>query len=160
MKKSLLTLSFFVLGAIQSIAQVACQAGLQADLSNCPDVNFIDSSIPGGGPPSGPATIISWDWSFGDGNTSTIQEPMNTYTANGDYIVCLTIATDNGCTSTICDTVTIACIVLGYEELIQSEKELVKIVDFMGRETVFKPNTPLIYIYSDGTRERVMKLEE
>lgn len=47
-----------------------------------------------------------------------------------------------------------------YEELIQSEKELVKIVDFMGRETVFKPNTPMIYIYSDGTRERVMKLEE
>jgi hypothetical protein len=49
---------------------------------------------------------------------------------------------------------------VGIEELLQSEKELVKIVDFMGRETEFKPNTPLIFIYSDGTRERVMKLEE
>lgn len=42
----------------------------------------------------------------------------------------------------------------------QNEKQLVKIIDFMGRETEFKSNTPLIYIYSDGTRERVMKLEE
>ena len=30
----------------------------------------------------------------------------------------------------------------------------------MGRETEFKTNTPLIFIYSDGTRERVMKIEE
>ena len=44
--------------------------------------------------------------------------------------------------------------------VMQKEKNLVKIIDFMGRETSFKPNTPLIYIYSDGTRERVMKLEE
>ena len=37
---------------------------------------------------------------------------------------------------------------------------LVKIVDLLGRETHFKPNTPLIYIYSDGKMERVFKLEE
>ena len=48
----------------------------------------------------------------------------------------------------------------GMEELFLGEKELVKIVDFIGRETEFKPNIPLIFIYSDGTRERVMKLEE
>lgn len=36
-------------------------------------------------------------------------------------------------------------------------RKLLKIIDFMGRETEFKPNTPLIYIYSDGTRERVFK---
>ncbi|MCH2225905.1 MAG: hypothetical protein MK066_14135 [Crocinitomicaceae bacterium] len=39
-------------------------------------------------------------------------------------------------------------------------KELISIIDLMGRETEFKPNIPLIYIYSDGTRERVVKLEE
>ena len=49
---------------------------------------------------------------------------------------------------------------LGIQELSNVEKKLDKIVDFMGRETGFKPNTPLIFIYSDGTRERVMKLEE
>ncbi len=30
----------------------------------------------------------------------------------------------------------------------------------MSRETEFKPNTPLIFIYSDGSQERVMKIEE
>lgn len=45
-------------------------------------------------------------------------------------------------------------------ELENHEKQLFKIIDFMGRETEYKPNTPLIYIYSDGTRERVMKIEE
>lgn len=49
---------------------------------------------------------------------------------------------------------------VGIEELTQGEKKLVKIIDFMGRETEYKPNAPLILIYSDGTRERVMKLEE
>lgn len=39
-------------------------------------------------------------------------------------------------------------------------KELIKIVDLLGRETEFKSNTPLIYIYSDGSTERVMELEE
>ena len=49
---------------------------------------------------------------------------------------------------------------LNIEELLQTEKELVKIVDFMGLETEYKVNTPLIFIYDDGTRERVMKLAE
>lgn len=46
------------------------------------------------------------------------------------------------------------------EELSSSPKELIKIIDLMGRETEFKPNTPLIYIYSDGSTKSVMKLEE
>ena len=50
---------------------------------------------------------------------------------------------------------------IGLEEIsTNNNKELIKIVDFMGREVSFKPNTPLIYIYSDGTKERVLKLEE
>jgi uncharacterized protein (TIGR02145 family) len=49
---------------------------------------------------------------------------------------------------------------VGLIELNDEPKSLVKIIDFMGRETEFKPNTPLIYIYSDGSTERVMKLEE
>lgn len=38
-------------------------------------------------------------------------------------------------------------------------KEVVKIIDFMGRETKFKPNTPLIYIYSDGSTQRIMEMK-
>jgi alkanesulfonate monooxygenase SsuD/methylene tetrahydromethanopterin reductase-like flavin-dependent oxidoreductase (luciferase family) len=37
--------------------------------------------------------------------------------------------------------------------------EVVRIIDLMGRETEFKPNTPLIYIYSDGSTERVFHSE-
>lgn len=49
---------------------------------------------------------------------------------------------------------------LGIQELSNSEVKLQKIVDLMGRETEFKPNTPLIFIYEDGTTERILKLEE
>ena len=28
----------------------------------------------------------------------------------------------------------------------------------MGRETSFKPNTPLIYVYDDGSREKYFQL--
>ncbi len=44
-------------------------------------------------------------------------------------------------------------------ELIPTNKELVKIVDLLGRETEFKSNTLLIYVYSDGTTERVFNAE-
>ncbi|MFT5778516.1 MAG: hypothetical protein ACI837_001472 [Crocinitomicaceae bacterium] len=44
-------------------------------------------------------------------------------------------------------------------ELTNAPKELVKIVDLMGRETVYTPNTVLIYVYNDGTSERVFKLD-
>ena len=34
-------------------------------------------------------TPTSWSWNFGDGTTSTIQNPSHTYTANGKYTVSL-----------------------------------------------------------------------
>ncbi len=47
----------------------------------------------------------------------------------------------------------------GLEELSTSPKELIKKVDLMGRETEFKANTSIIYIYSDGTTEKIFKFE-
>ena len=44
--------------------------------------------------------------------------------------------------------------------LVNPEKELVKIVDLLGRETGFKANKPLIYIFSDGTVEKVIIVRE
>lgn len=46
------------------------------------------------------------------------------------------------------------------DELNQVSKELLMIVDLTGRKTEFQPNTPLIYVYSDGSRERVMELDQ
>lgn len=48
---------------------------------------------------------------------------------------------------------------VGISELTNSEKSLIGIVDLMGRKTEFKPNTPLIYIYSDGTTKKVFTTE-
>ncbi|MFT7898778.1 PKD domain-containing protein [Tenacibaculum ascidiaceicola] len=42
----------------------------------------------------------TWNWDFGDGGTSTAQNPIHSYTAAGDYTVNLTVKdTVNGCTS-------------------------------------------------------------
>jgi Leucine-rich repeat (LRR) protein len=40
-----------------------------------------------------------------------------------------------------------------------SSKYLIRILDLMGRETTFKPNTPLIYVYDDGSTEKVFSVE-
>jgi PKD repeat protein len=60
----------------------AAATGLNAD--------FTDTSISGGGP------IVSWLWNFGDGNTSTQQNPSHTYAAQGTYTVTLTVEDGNG----------------------------------------------------------------
>ena len=49
---------------------------------------------------------------------------------------------------------------LGVYELSNTPKQLIKIVDLMGRETEYKPNTVLIYVYSDGTTGKVFKMED
>ena len=47
---------------------------------------------------------------------------------------------------------------VGIYELTTS-KNLTQILDMMGRETSFKPNTPLIYVYDDGSIEKVFVTE-
>lgn len=54
-------------------------------------VNFTDSST--GNP-------TSWLWSFGDGTTSTDQNPSHTYTSTGNYTVTLLIGNLSGTAST------------------------------------------------------------
>lgn len=45
-------------------------------------------------------TITSETWLFGDGNTSTANDPTNVYVSPGGYNVSLTLTTNSGCTST------------------------------------------------------------
>ncbi len=47
----------------------------------------------------------------------------------------------------------------GLNELSGVPVELVKITDLMGRETEFRYNTPLIYLYSDGSSKRVYQVK-
>ena len=47
---------------------------------------------------------VAWQWNFGDGGTSTQQNPSHTYLSNGTFNVTLTITTAFGCTNTITKT--------------------------------------------------------
>lgn len=53
-------------------------------------------------------TIASWSWDFGDGATSTVQNPTHTYGADGDYTVTLTVTDDDGATDTTSQTLTVS----------------------------------------------------
>jgi len=48
---------------------------------------------------------------------------------------------------------------VGLNDLVLGSKTLIQILDLMGRETTFKPNTPLIYVYDDGSTEKVFSVE-
>lgn len=65
--------------------------------SGDPTVTFTDLST--GGP-------TSWSWNFDDGFTSTLQNPVHNYIANGVYNVCLTSTNAIG-SNTTCQDVTI-----------------------------------------------------
>ncbi len=45
-------------------------------------------------------TVSSWSWNFGDGSTSTLENPSHTYTAPGTYTVGLTVTGPGGVDST------------------------------------------------------------
>jgi len=53
---------------------------------------------------------------------------------------------------------TLACNV-GLDNLVKGNKELIKVIDLMGRETTQQKNKVQIYIYSDGSTERVFDFE-
>lgn len=57
-------------------------------ISPVPVVNSVDA-------------VTSWQWDFGDGGTSTLQNPTYTYVAQGTYNVRLIITTSSGCTDTL-----------------------------------------------------------
>ncbi len=61
-------------------------------------VQFTDQSLPGSG------SISTWEWDFGDGISSGLQNPAHTYTAAGNYNVSLRIKNSNGCTKTLSKT--------------------------------------------------------
>lgn len=54
------------------------------------------------------ATITSWFWDFGDGNSSLQQNPTHTYANAGNYLVCLVVLDSCGADSS-CQTVTAGC---------------------------------------------------
>jgi PKD repeat protein len=49
----------------------------------------------------------SYQWDFGDGDTSNLAYPSHTYNAIGSYIICLTVSDTTGCLNTFCDSLNV-----------------------------------------------------
>lgn len=105
---------------------------------------------------------LTYQWVDCNNNNSPITGATNqsfTPTITGNYAALISFTDPCGTVSTEMSD----CFFIDYtglEELVNSEKELVKIIDLTGRETEFKPNVPLIFLYSDGSHERVMEIEQ
>lgn len=61
-----------------------------------------DASVPTSG------VIATWYWDFGDGGTSSLQQPTHIYSVNGTYTICLIVTSNYGCKDTACKTITIS----------------------------------------------------
>lgn len=73
--------------------------------TNLLDVQFTDTSTD----PDG--SIVAWNWNFGDGTSSSEQNPSHSFTQTGSYSVLLTVTDNGGSTSSITKN-----IIIGDEE--------------------------------------------
>jgi PKD repeat protein len=96
--------------ALQTAASATATTVCEAESTATPGTPPGEGETPGeivaaftGTPTSGTAPLtvtftdqtggaISWVWSFGDGTTSTLQNPVHTYTAPGTYPVSLAVS--------------------------------------------------------------------
>ncbi len=93
MTKLIITLLSF---GLYLSASAQCQADFTYSAVNG-TVNFTNTSTGSG---------FSSSWGFGDGNTSSLDSPSNTYTITGNYAVCLSIYDSIAqCQSTYCDSI-------------------------------------------------------
>jgi PKD repeat protein len=67
--------------------------------------HFTDLSQPTG-------QILNWLWDFGDGNTSSLQNPTHTYALDGTYSVTLSVTDLSGCSNTIVQDVSVEALPL------------------------------------------------
>jgi len=96
-------------------------------------------------------------WDFGDGITSTDENPTHTYALNGSYTVTLTAITNAACiqdTQAVSITVNINTAI---DEL-KAPKQLLFVTDALGRKTNPTNNVPLLYRYDDGSVDKKINL--
>lgn len=94
-----------------------------------------------------PGGIISYSWDFGDGNSSTLQNPTHTYSGPGTYFVSLSIQTQNGCSDSKSSNISIAgppdCNPSFYYTLLGNDK-----VEFYPADSIVYPN--YLWTFGDG----------
>jgi PKD repeat protein len=106
MKKKLLYLMTMVFCALSFIVQAQDPCSIEANFDFKADkctLSFSDLSVAGPGD-----TITNWQWNFGDGTTSFLQNPTHVYATSGTYTVCLTAVDGPAiCQDKICIPVTV-----------------------------------------------------
>lgn len=98
----IVTHSVYVTSSVTNQPPIANFTWQPVDASVNETIYFYDNSTD----PDG--TITSWQWDFGDGNTSTQQNPTHVYTSPGTYNVTLRVTDDNGAVGMITKSITIA----------------------------------------------------
>ena len=87
----------------QSPVPTSCEAQFMTLSSDsCRTVVFTDLS-------SSSVKMSEWHYDFGDGSTSKSQHPIHMYQNDGEYLVCLTITSEDSCVSNYCDVVSVKC---------------------------------------------------
>jgi hypothetical protein len=74
---------------------------------------------------------------------------------SGDYSV--TLMNSVGCDSIVNLNLTVTT--TGILDIANNKSNLIKIIDMLGQETPYRRNTPLFYIYDDGTVEKRIVIE-
>jgi hypothetical protein len=97
---------------------------------------------------------INWTWIVVE--PISFMFPPYTFTESGCYRFNVVLNCISGGNLTLSSTRYISTV--GIDEL-QLNKQLVKVVDLMGRPTEPTPNKILIYCYSDGTIKKQLKSE-
>lgn len=88
--------------------------------------------------------IYQWHWDFGDGNTSTEQNPEHTYADEGSYQVTLTVTDRKGNTDSISKTIDVAGFTISLAQQTRLDNGDVRLrFTFAGSDAIF------IYFYRD-----------
>lgn len=87
-----------------SVTTLAANRGPTAAFTS--SVNGLVGTFDGSGSSDPDGNVASYAWTFGDGGTSTSQNPSHTYTDGGTYAVTLTVTDNEGATDSVTHNVT------------------------------------------------------
>ena len=110
-------------------------------------VDFTDTSTDEDG------EVVAWSWTFGDGGTSTDQNPTHTYADDGVYTVSLTVTDDDDATDTTDRTVIVQNVAPNVDAGPDQTVGIDSSVDFLGSFTdpgVLDTHT-IVWDFGDST---------
>lgn len=105
---------------------------------------------------------VSWYWSFGDGGTSTTQNPIHTYPGSGGYTACLTVTGQNGnqfCRRRVCKDIRVFCLTPIKEPVATKKQEISLPMDLEAFSNVYpNPTSGELTIAIELARKQAVKI--